>query len=231
MICESSVKVFCKDFTKIENYEKAVNDMSQTWACHHRLETHTSDGEKRLVDIARKELIALGMYFDRPAEELIFLTKVEHAKLHRKGKQHSEETKKKISEAREGKKREPFSEEWKRKLSEAHKGKHWRRKLSETREGHLVSEETRKKMSEAKKGHTTSEETRKKISEANRGKKRSAETRAKMSAARKGKKSVLESKHLSEEHKKKISEKLKGKPNLCFKGKHWKLVDGKRVWY
>ena len=145
MINESGVKKFCKDFKKIENYEKAVNDTTQTWACHHRLETHNSDGEKRLVDIARKELIALGMYYDRPSEELIFLTITEHAKLHRKGKQHSEETKKKISEAREGKKREPFSEEWKRKLSEAHKGKHWKRKLSETREGHLVSEETRKK--------------------------------------------------------------------------------------
>lgn len=28
---------------------------------------------------------------------------------------------------------------------------------------------------------------------------------------------------LSEEHKKKLSE--------AYKGKHWKLVDGKRVWY
>ena len=38
---------FCvEDIINIENYEKAVKDETQTYACHHRLETHTSDGER-----------------------------------------------------------------------------------------------------------------------------------------------------------------------------------------
>lgn len=41
---------------------------------------------------------------------------------------------------------------------------------------------------------------------------------------------VMKGKKHSEEHKRKISETMKGKPR-SNKGKHWKLVDGKRVWY
>ena len=68
-------------------------------------------------------------------------------------------------------------------------------------------------------------------SKANKGKKRSEETRRKMSEAMKGKhtgeNNPFYGKHLSEEQKKKLSEAHKGK----YKGKHWKLVDGKRVYY
>lgn len=35
---------------------------------------------------------------------------------------------------------------------------------------------------------------------------------------------------MSEETKKKLSEANKGKPSK-MKGKHWKLIDNKRVWY
>ena len=109
MICEQTIKIFCNDFTKIENYEKAIADIAQTWQCHHRLETHNSDGTERPknAQLSKAELIALGMYYNRPAEELIFLTEVDHKRLHNAGK-----------------KRIHFSEEWKRKMSEAHKGKH-----------------------------------------------------------------------------------------------------------
>lgn len=147
--------LFCRNPELIENYDAAMSDTTQTWQCHHRLETHNSDGERRLVDLTRDELKALGMYYDRPSEELVFITGTEHQKLHHKGKLHSEEARKKMSEARTGKKRGPMSEEQKKKLSKAHKGR-----------------------------------------------------------------------HLSEEHKRKLSEAHKGK-----KGKHWKLVDGKRVYY
>jgi hypothetical protein len=44
------------------------------------------------------------LYFNRPASELIFLTKAEHTRLHSKGKKLSEETKRKLSEAHKGKK-------------------------------------------------------------------------------------------------------------------------------
>lgn len=126
-----------------------------------------------------------------------------------KGVHQSEETRRKISESHKGKegywKGKARSEETKRKVSEGNKGKH-------------LSEEHKRKLSEALKGNTNvkgrpsafkgkhhSEEAKRKLSEANKGKKPSEETRKKMSEAKKG--------------------------NTNAKGKHWKLVDGKRVYY
>lgn len=78
--------VFCikEQIEQIENYQFAKKDNFDGWCIHHRLETHNSDGEKRLVNLSRTELIALDMYYNRPANELVFLTKSEHAKLHKK---------------------------------------------------------------------------------------------------------------------------------------------------
>ena len=75
---------YCKNYKAIENYDKAVKDSFIGWCVHHRLETHTSDGELRLVALDMAELIALDMYYNRPAEELVFMTKAEHNKLHNK---------------------------------------------------------------------------------------------------------------------------------------------------
>ena len=106
------MKYCCEDISRIENYELAKKDDFKGWVCHHRLETHTSEGERRLVDISKEELKALGMYYHRPAGELIFLTKSEHQRLHRKGnpgpnrgKRFSEDHKRKIAESNRGKKR------------------------------------------------------------------------------------------------------------------------------
>ena len=117
---------YCKEYENIENYQKALADNFVGWCCHHR----------KGVYIAVEKLKALGMYYNRPASELIFLTESEHDILHKKGKSLSEEHKKKLSEAHKGKKR---SEETRKKIAEAKKN---------------ISEETRKKMSEAKKGNT-----------------------------------------------------------------------------
>ena len=111
---------FCKNPENIENFEKAKADNFVGWDCHHRLETHTSDGERRLVDITRDELKALNMYYNRPASEKKKKKNSEHQFLHKKGKPRSAETKKKMSDGHKGKK---FSEEHKKKLSETHKGK------------------------------------------------------------------------------------------------------------
>lgn len=158
---------YCKNYQDIENYEKALADNFKGWHCHHRLETNTPDGERREVDIGYKELKALGIYYNRPAEELIFLTTREHSVLHTKGKQAWNKGKK-------------MSEEFCRKNSESHKGKH-------------ASDETRRKMSAMRKGEKHpmygkhhSEETRNKISEANKGKHHTEDAKKKMSAQRKG---------------------------------------------
>ena len=115
-------KRFCKNPENIENYEKALADNFIGWECHHRLETHNSDGFRREVDITPAELQALGMYWYRPSSELIFLTISEHQILHKKGKHRSEETKNKLSESNKGKR---LSEETKMKISEYNKGNRW----------------------------------------------------------------------------------------------------------
>lgn len=198
MIAKRINKVVRKgDLTKIENYDKAIADETQTWICHHRLEL-TLEGE---FAHSQKELERMGMYYHRPYFELIFLTETEHKSLH--GENKSESTKKKLSEAAKGRK---FSEETKKKISEKMKGRE-------------KSEEHRKKMSEALKGRKASEETRKKLSEAKKGKKMpyNLERIKKMTETLKGRK-------LTEEHRNSLSKARKNKPktNSDFGMKYFK---------
>ena len=72
-----------------------------------------------------------------------------------KGKTHTEESRKKMSESKKN-----ISEETRRKIGEASKGRNKDR---------IVSEETRRKMSESGKGRTHSEDSKKKMSEASKG--------------------------------------------------------------
>lgn len=95
-------KQYTAEFEKVENYDKALKDDFKGWDCHHRLETHNSDGDERLVQLTAKELIALDMYYDRPPSELLYIKHGEHTTLHCKGKligPHSEEHKEKISKS------------------------------------------------------------------------------------------------------------------------------------
>lgn len=177
-------KHLCSNIENVENYEKAKADEFKGWVLHHRLETWTSDGDRRPINISPEELQALDMYWHRPSEELIFVTKAEHNVLHHTGNnymlghRHSETTKKKQSEAHIGK---AFSEEHRKKLSDSHKGeKHYKY-------GQHLSKETRDKISEKQKGKQVSEETRKKISETKKGKCLSKEHRNKISEIQKGK--------------------------------------------
>ena len=175
---------YCKNYQDIENYEKAKKDDFKGWHCHHRLETHTSDGERRAVDITQKELIALGMYYHRPAEELIFLTSREHNAF-KKGKHHSVETKNKLSIINKGEKNPMYgkhlSEEHKKKLSEVNKGNTYAKGKPAWNKGIPIPDEQKKRHSEAMKGkqagekhpmygkHFT-EESKKKMSDAKKGK-------------------------------------------------------------
>lgn len=83
MICERSVKKYCKEFTKVENYDKAIVDETQTWDAHHRLESC----------FTQKFLKEMGLYYNVEPEALIFLTKEEHRKIDSKCKRISEANK------------------------------------------------------------------------------------------------------------------------------------------
>lgn len=134
----------------IENYEEAMNDTAHTWDCHHRAEILPC-GRFKIEDLKKH-----GLYYDRPAKELVFLKHKDHLCLHLGGVPLTPEMRRKISEANKGK---PKSEETKRKISEARKGFHWsmeqRQRMSETRKGKKAkpfSEEHKRKLSEAMKG-------------------------------------------------------------------------------
>jgi len=114
-----ALRSFCKNYEKIENYEKAVNDTTQVWECHHRLELEKTGG---VCDVTKQDLIDWGIYYDRPADELIFLTKAEHRKLHHAGKIVSKETRDLQSRAKKGKSHK-VSDETRKKISIANTGK------------------------------------------------------------------------------------------------------------
>ena len=61
MINEQCAHTYCKDdITKIENYDKAINDTAQTWHIHHRLE-FTLDEE---FAHSKSDLQRMNMYYD-----------------------------------------------------------------------------------------------------------------------------------------------------------------------
>lgn len=127
MISIDKVKLYCcEDISLIENYEEAINS-SDKWECHHKLGLNKS----------KQELIDIGLYYDRPASELIFIKQSEHRALHnsilKTGKPawnsgktgiYTEETRKSMGQKKgcvspfKGK---HHSDESKRKNSEAHK--------------------------------------------------------------------------------------------------------------
>lgn len=140
MISNSAFKYCVEDITKIENYELAIKD-EQDWDCHHRLEIQ----EDKIL--TPQELIEQGLYYNRPASELIFLTKSEHTKLHANNR--SDVTIKKLSES------------CKKACTEDVK-----KQISKTLTGRTLSEEHKRNISKATKGKkVVSEATKRKISE------------------------------------------------------------------
>ena len=121
MISIKAAKAYCnEDISKIENYDKAINDKTQKWHCHHRLEVTKSF-------ICSKEILKeLDMYYHRPSSELIFLTVKEHRKIHSSTYHFSERMRKmskdnwkkidfrnKVLNARKGKTRSEFGRKFK----------------------------------------------------------------------------------------------------------------------
>ena len=80
MINEIHSKRYCsEDISLIDNYYQAIADKEKKWEIHHRRECN-SDGRTLFT---HKQLIDMNLYFNRPASELIFVTKSMHNKIHR----------------------------------------------------------------------------------------------------------------------------------------------------
>ena len=192
MISEQRAKELCKDdISKIENYEDAVNDKTQTWICHHIL------GEI----LSREQLIDHDFYYKVPSCMLKFVTLAEHNRIHHKDKPNSKESRMKVSESLKGhtswSKGKHLSSETRSKISEAMKGSN-NPMYGHTSylKGKHLSEETKRKISESRKGRTSPM----------KGKKLSEEHRKKLSESHKGKKKGVK---FTEEHRRKISDAQK----------------------
>lgn len=112
------------------------------------------------------------------------------------------------------------SEETKQKMSETRKKRHiepWNKGKNGVQHGHKPTEEQILQLIEYNKTRVLSEDTLKKMSESHKGK----------TPWNKGKTGVQKAWNKGVHH----SEKTKNKISESKKGKHWKLVDGKRVYY
>lgn len=112
MINVRHAKEFCSgDITEIENYEAAVNDKTETWDIHHRLELHPDNS----IRFTRESLKRLGLYYNVEPSKLIFLKRKEHLQMHKKGKS--------ITENQKLHRPKKLTEEHKRKIGIASKGR------------------------------------------------------------------------------------------------------------
>lgn len=73
MISSNANLYCCEDISKIENYDEAAKDLSQIWHVHH------IKGE----EFTAAKLIKNNLYYNRPANELIFLKPSSHNHVHR----------------------------------------------------------------------------------------------------------------------------------------------------
>lgn len=153
-------KYCCEDITLIENYDKAIADTTQTWQIHHRDEIRTLPSGM-VVYRTQEDLIESGRYYNCPANELIFLTKSEHNKLHMKYRPKlSEDVYCKAVRTRHERGHHLLSEATKRKISESHKGKSsWNKgkhykceAISIALSGKHLSDNTKRKMSLSRSG-------------------------------------------------------------------------------
>lgn len=129
MINEKQAKDYCcEDISKIYGYKEAVADKEKMWHLHHCLGLVWSI----------KQLIEMGLYYNQPADRLMFVTPSEHKKLHFIA---NEETRKRISKAKKGAK---MSIESRKKMSESRKGQkntHLCKKVCQyTKNGEFVKE-------------------------------------------------------------------------------------------
>ena len=80
---EANLLFYCKDYKLIENYDKAINDKEYVWDLHHRDEIR--ELPSGMVALRSIEYLKLwGLYYHRPADELIFIRNDKHISMHSK---------------------------------------------------------------------------------------------------------------------------------------------------
>ena len=202
MIDITNVKRYCcEDISLIENYEEAVNS-NERYDCHHRLEIQDDE----MVSV--ETLIKNNLYYNRPANELIFLTHSNHTKIHKPSRYMIKGVIK-------------HNDEYKERCRQNMLGKRWYTngkdniRSRECPEGYYLGRTFRVANNKGSTGYHwytngVDNVSAKECPEGYRlgkiGKPHSEETKKKMSIARSGERNHFFGKHHSEETKKKIGD-------------------------
>ena len=202
-------------FDRNEKYEKKVVSNRNL---HHKFPRSISKKLGEPVDNDKDNLISLSL-----ADH--FLVHYYYYKLARKGYRQPMATAfifmaKKCIKFMTPDTAEAMAKDYEEASNTVHKSQEIRDKISKAMNGRIFSDETRRKLSEANKGENSHLYGKPSTF---KGKTHTEYAKNKISEAKKGK-------PLTEEHRRKLSESHKGKQSY-YKGKHWKIVDGKRVWY
>lgn len=145
MISKSRAKLYCcEDISHIVGYSKAIASDDE-WVCHHLLENK---------GYSKDDLEAQGLYYKRPAKELVFLPKKVHRRLHytllRPESLKSDSWRQKIREWHTGR---PLSEEHRKNIQksclETYKDNDELRRRCSSFLGRTHTEETKQKMRES----------------------------------------------------------------------------------
>lgn len=163
MISKSHARQYCSEsITKIENYEEALKSEDR-YDCHHRDEIKVLPSGMKVYR-SQKDLIEAGRYWKCPANELIFIRHDDHLLLHGSERpvdhEKASNIAKQASITRIARGNHWHSEETKKKISEAHKGKSsWNKgltysnpKVSIALTGKKLSEKTKMNMSKSRTG-------------------------------------------------------------------------------
>lgn len=73
----------CEPVDTIEGFIPE-NERSTKMVIHHRLESHDESGTLRTRFLSMQQLKDAGLYYNRPASELIWMTESAHKQLHQK---------------------------------------------------------------------------------------------------------------------------------------------------
>ena len=216
------------------------NNITETCVVHHRNDTdETREYNEEHYELWGYEIDENDNLKFEIGKYVQFMTRVDHVKLHHKGKtlsdeaksalraanigkHHTEETKEKIRIAKSGK---TLSEEHKKKISAANTG------TNHHFYGKHHTEETKEKLRIANIGKHLTEETKEKLRIANTGKHHTEETKEKISAAKSGANHHFYGKHLSEETCEKLrvaSKRVQEQAAVLYR--KYKQTGGELVW-
>lgn len=143
-----------EDVEKIEGFIP-VDSRQFKMVIHHRLESHDESGKLRSRFLTVKQLKLAGLYYNRPAAELIWMTDSEHKKLHQQDLTYQENLQNMSLNNVNRICKETTKQKLRTKATGRQHSETTKRKISEYNKGKRLSENVKQKISKTLKGKCT----------------------------------------------------------------------------